>query len=128
LKSNFLFQPIIRINNTFYVVHQRATTVQTLHAVQGLHATSLPYQPTVTISTKRLDNAIEISVQDKGNGIPESIKDKIFQPFFPTKPTGQCTGLGLSLAYDIVTKGHGGILKLETNEEAGTTFVVSLPM
>jgi signal transduction histidine kinase len=74
-----------------------------------------------------LDNAIEISIQDNGNGIPESIRDKIFQPFFTTKPTGQGTGLGLSLAYDIVTKGHGGSLGVESTPELGSTFVLILP-
>jgi signal transduction histidine kinase len=139
------------VNNAFYAVaersrsavQQRATTVETLHATsvhatsvhatsvphaqETLHATSLPYHPTVTISTKRLDNAIEISIQDNGNGIPESIRDKIFQPFFTTKPTGQGTGLGLSLAYDIVTKGHGGSLGVESTPELGSTFVLILP-
>jgi signal transduction histidine kinase len=91
------------INNAFYAVNQRNNAIETLYAM------SLPYQPTVTITTRKLENAIEISVQDNGNGIPENIKDKIFQPFFTTKPTGQGTGLGLSLAYDIVTKGHGGL-------------------
>ena len=108
------------INNAFYAVQQRT--------VETLHATSLPYQPTVTISTKRLDNAIEIRVQDNGNGIPEAIRDKIFQPFFTTKPTGQGTGLGLSLAYDIVTKGHGGYLEVETKENEGTEFTIILPV
>jgi signal transduction histidine kinase len=71
-----------------------------------------------------LDNAIEIRVQDNGNGIPEAIKDKIFQPFFTTKPTGQGTGLGLSLAYDIVTKGHAGTLEVESKAGEGTKFVI----
>ena len=70
---------------------------------------------------------MEICVKDNGNGIPQKILDKIFQPFFTTKPTGQGTGLGLSLSYDIVTKGHGGDLKVETDENTGTTFIVSLP-
>jgi signal transduction histidine kinase len=93
-----------------------------------LHATSLqpPYQPTVTISTQRTGDHIIISVQDNGNGIPESIRDKIFQPFFTTKPTGQGTGLGLSLAYDIVTKGHGGALEVETKEGEGSIFLLLL--
>ena len=70
---------------------------------------------------------MEICVKDNGNGIPQKILDKIFQPFFTTKPTGQGTGLGLSLSYDIVTKGHGGDLKVETDENTGKTFIVSLP-
>lgn len=63
-----------------------------------------------------------------GNGIPEAIRDKIFQPFFTTKPTGQGTGLGLSLAYDIVTKGHGGELKVENTAEPGAAFTIHLPI
>ena len=66
-------------------------------------------------------------MSDNGNGIPESIKEKIFQPFFTTKPTGQGTGLGLSLAYDIV-KTHGGEIKVETKEGEGTTFIIKLPV
>jgi signal transduction histidine kinase len=116
------------INNAFYAVNQRNNAVETLHdnAVETLHAMSLPYQPTVTITTRKLENAIEISVKDNGNGIPEAIKDKIFQPFFTTKPTGQGTGLGLSLAYDIITKGHSGTLNFESKAGVGTTFVLNL--
>jgi signal transduction histidine kinase len=110
------------INNAFYAVNQRNNAVETLHAM------SLPYQPTVTIATRKLENTIEISVKDNGNGIPENIKDKIFQPFFTTKPTGQGTGLGLSLAYDIVTKGHGGTLTVTSIPGAETTFELQLPM
>jgi two-component system NtrC family sensor kinase len=104
------------INNAFYAVNERAKQGET------------DYQPKVTILTKTNDNQIEIRVQDNGNGIPDSIKSKIFQPFFTTKPTGEGTGLGLSLAYDIVTKGHGGTLEIETKEGVGTTFIVKLPM
>ena len=68
-----------------------------------------------------------IAVSDNGNGIPQNILDKIFQPFFTTKPTGQGTGLGLSLSYDIV-KAHGGELKVETKEGEGTTFIIQLPV
>jgi two-component system, NtrC family, sensor kinase len=70
--------------------------------------------------------ALEISVTDNGNGIPEKIRNKIFQPFFTTKPAGQGTGLGLSLSYDIVTKGHGGELSVITKEGEGTTFHVRI--
>lgn len=83
--------------------------------------------PTVTVSTKNLGNRIEISVKDNGPGIPDDIKDKIFQPFFTTKPTGKGTGLGLSLSYDIV-KAHGGELTLKTKESTGTTFIIQLPV
>ena len=68
-----------------------------------------------------------ISVKDNGNGIPKHVVDKIFQPFFTTKPTGEGTGLGLSMSYDIVTKGHGGELKVETKEGQGTEFTISIP-
>jgi signal transduction histidine kinase len=84
------------------------------------------YEPTVTVSTKRLDGKIEIKVKDNGTGIPQRVVDKIFQPFFTTKPTGQGTGLGLSLSYDIV-KSHGGALTVETQEGEGATFVIQLP-
>ncbi|HPH22105.1 MAG TPA: ATP-binding protein, partial [Haliscomenobacter sp.] len=102
------------INNAFYAVNEKAK--------QGIE----DYSPTVTVSTKKLENAIEISVKDNGNGIPEVIKDKIFQPFFTTKPTGQGTGLGLSLAYDIVTKGHGGNLDVNSLIGEGTEFIIRL--
>ena len=83
--------------------------------------------PTVSISTKKIKDTLEIKVTDNGNGMPNSVKDKIFQPFFTTKPTGQGTGLGLSMSYDIITKGHGGELKVETKEGEGTTFTIELP-
>ncbi|GAB2495471.1 sensor histidine kinase [Algoriphagus taiwanensis] len=84
------------------------------------------YQPQVLVSTKKTEKGIEISVQDNGQGIPDSIKEKIFQPFFTTKPTGSGTGLGLSLSYDIV-KAHGGELKVKSKEGEGTVFSVFLP-
>jgi len=74
-----------------------------------------------------MGDKVQISVKDNGNGIPQKVLDKIFQPFFTTKPTGQGTGLGLSLAYDIV-KAHGGELKVETKENEGTTFKIVLPI
>jgi len=79
------------------------------------------------VTTKKESGKIEIKVRDNGNGIPQKLLDKIFQPFFTTKPTGQGTGLGLSLAYDIVTKGHGGELKVETKEGEGSEFIIELP-
>jgi signal transduction histidine kinase len=85
------------------------------------------FKPLVTVSTKNLGDKIEISVRDNGPGIPDAIKDKIFQPFFTTKPTGQGTGLGLSLSYDIV-KAHGGELKMESIERKGTEFIIQLPI
>jgi signal transduction histidine kinase len=110
------------INNAFYAVAERSRSTVNEKAKQGLEG----YSPTVTISTQKLENTIEIRVKDNGNGIPETIKDKIFQPFFTTKPTGQGTGLGLSLAYDIVTKGHGGRLTVKSLAGQGTTFTVRL--
>ena len=85
------------------------------------------YEPTVSVTTRKANDKIEISVSDNGNGIPEAIKEKIFQPFFTTKPTGQGTGLGLSLAYDIV-KAHGGELSVVTDLNTGSEFKISLPV
>jgi signal transduction histidine kinase len=102
------------INNAFYAVTEKKKL-----GIEG-------FEPTVIVSTKRNDGRIEVSVKDNGNGIPQKILDKIFQPFFTTKPTGQGTGLGLSLSYDIV-KAHGGELKVETKEGEGTEFIILLP-
>jgi signal transduction histidine kinase len=118
-KANVIPQDIGRvllnlINNAFYAVNEKAKM-----GIEG-------YQPVVTVSTAKVSDHIEIKVADNGNGIPEQVKEKIFQPFFTTKPTGQGTGLGLSLSYDIV-KAHGGELKVNTMEGEGTTFVVILP-
>jgi len=85
------------------------------------------YEPIVFVSTKKTNSKIEIKVKDNGNGIPQKVMDKIFQPFFTTKPTGQGTGLGLSLSYDIV-KAHGGEIKVETKENVGTEFIIQLPI
>jgi two-component system, NtrC family, sensor kinase len=109
------------ITNAFYAVAERKK-------LQGES-----FEPTVTVSTKRLSPAgggkgvVEISVKDNGNGIPDSIKEKIFQPFFTTKPTGQGTGLGLSLSYDIV-KAHKGELEVKTKEGEGSEFIIQLPI
>ena len=101
------------INNAFYAVDKKAKS--------GV----ADYKPVVVVSTKIMNEKIEISVKDNGHGIPDDIKDKIFQPFFTTKPTGQGTGLGLSLTYDIV-KAHGGELTAETKENEGSEFVIKL--
>ncbi len=85
-------------------------------------------QPTVTVSTKRRDDIVEVRIADNGLGIPDHVKARIFEPFFTTKPTGKGTGLGLSMSYDIVTKGHGGTLDVVSDEGEGATFVVRLPM
>ncbi len=102
------------ITNAFYAVDEKKKQL-----AEG-------YNPTVSVGTKKLGDSIEIRVQDNGNGIPQHVIDKIFQPFFTTKPTGQGTGLGLSLAYDII-KAHGGELRVETKEGEGTTFTIQLP-
>ena len=104
------------INNAFYAVTQKKN-----QNPDG-------YEPTVTVSSRLLKSGkVEISIADNGTGIPDSLKAKIFQPFFTTKPTGQGTGLGLSLAYDIVTKGHGGKMEVKTAEGEGTEFIIKLP-
>jgi two-component system, NtrC family, sensor kinase len=108
------------INNAFYTVHQRKQFSERLELSES-------YTPAVSVSTQQLDNQIIIKVKDNGTGMPESVRAKVFQPFFTTKPTGQGTGLGLSLAYDIVTKGHGGTLEVESTEGVGTEFIISLP-
>jgi len=102
-------------NNAFYAVAEKKQQFP-----EG-------YEPEVSVRSKRMGDKIEISVKDNGNGIPQKVLDKIFQPFFTTKPTGQGTGLGLSLSYDIV-KAHGGELSVETQEGEGSEFVISLPI
>jgi len=149
-KINVVSQDIGRvilnlINNAFYAVNTRANNEQRT-------TNNEPYTPTVIVSTGKVGDRIEILVSDNGTGIPDSIKEKIFQPFFTTKPTGQGTGLGLSLSYDIV-KAHGGELRVETKEarpparpdhsggdesvgreeglpagQAGSVFIIVLPM
>ena len=110
------------LNNAFYVVDEKKKSCQAELVEAGK-----VYEPTVSISTKKLADKIEIRVNDNGNGIPQKVLDKIFQPFFTTKPTGQGTGLGLSLSYDIVTKGHSGELKVQTKEGEGSVFILNLP-
>ncbi len=108
------------INNAFYAVNQRAQPSEGLKPSEG-------YTPSVSVSTKQVGNTIEIRVKDNGIGMSEATKAKVFQPFFTTKPTGQGTGLGLSLAYDIVTKGHGGSLEVVSTEGVGSEFIITLP-
>ena len=86
------------------------------------------YKPTLTLSTSINNDKIVIKVQDNGQGIPEHIKDKIMQPFFTTKPTGEGTGLGLSLSYDMVVKGHGGTIEVNSKDGEGSEFVIQLPI
>ncbi len=111
------------INNAFYACNERNKIIGT--SDKSKNSSKLTFQPTVSISTKKIGNTIEIKVADNGNGIPQKVKDKIFQPFFTTKPTGEGTGLGLSLSYDIV-KAHHGELLVETEENIGTTFKIVL--
>jgi signal transduction histidine kinase/ligand-binding sensor domain-containing protein len=109
------------INNAFYAVNEKVKSESS-----NVKGDSSHYEPTVIVSTKKLGDKIQISVKDNGNGIPGSIKEKIFQPFFTTKPTGQGTGLGLSMSYEIITKMHGGDLKVESTEGIGSTFIIIL--
>jgi signal transduction histidine kinase len=104
------------INNAFYAVNDKQKQSTT------------PFQPTVTVTTKKLNGKIELRVKDNGNGVPQKVLDKIFQPFFTTKPAGEGTGLGLSLSYDIITKGHGGELRVENKEGEGATFIITIPI
>jgi signal transduction histidine kinase len=116
------------VNNAFYAVNERSKaegerqkalnpTPSTLH---------LNFEPLVSVQTKKINDKVEITVSDNGNGIPQNIVDKIFQPFFTTKPTGSGTGLGLSLSYDII-KVHGGEIKVRSTEGEGTEFIIWLP-
>jgi len=119
-KINIIPQDLGRVllnlfNNAFYAVNEKKK-------IAGAE-----YQPTVSVQTKKINDKVEIRVSDNGNGIPLSIKNKIFQPFFTTKPTGEGTGLGLSLAYDIIAKEHGGIIKVESREGEGSEFIIQLP-
>jgi signal transduction histidine kinase len=119
-KINIIPQDIGRvvlnlITNAFYVVNEKSK--------QGI----ADYEPTVSVVTKKVNHQVEIRVTDNGNGIPANIVDKIFQPFFTTKPTGQGTGLGLSLSYDIL-KAHGGEITVESKEGVGSDFIIQLPI
>ena len=118
-KINVMLQEIGRvilnlINNAFYAVTEKRKQ------------NGDGYEPKVTVSTKKTGDKVELRVIDNGTGISQKVLDKIFQPFFTTKPTGQGTGLGLSLSYDIV-KAHGGELKVETKEGEGSEFIIQIP-
>jgi signal transduction histidine kinase len=102
-------------NNAFYAVASKSKQVKN------------GYSPTVTVSTKQINKRVEIRVKDNGEGIPEHLLGKIFQPFFTTKPAGEGTGLGLSISFDIITKGHLGEMKVETKEGEWTEFIITLP-
>ncbi len=119
-KINVVPQDIGRVllnlfNNAFYATQQKAKT-------------AVNYKPEVIVDTSFTDTFLVIRVKDNGTGIPEEIQDKILQPFFTTKPTGEGTGLGLSLSYDIVVKGHGGKIEIESEEGNGAEFVINLPL
>jgi len=103
------------LNNAFYAVNEKKKEMDGA------------FSPAVWINTKKIADKVEIRVKDNGSGIPESLRDKIFQPFFTTKPTGKGTGLGLSLSYDII-KAHGGNLTIESIENEGTEFTIQLPV
>jgi two-component system, NtrC family, sensor kinase len=103
-------------SNGFYAANRRA------------HSGAKPgYDPALRVTTRDIDEAIEVRVRDNGTGIPVEIMDKLFQPFFTTKPTGEGTGLGLSITYDIVTKQHGGTITVDSEVDAFTEFVITLP-
>ncbi len=124
-KINIIPQDIGRVllnlfNNAFYAVNEKFTANRS--------PLTDHYKPIVSVQTKKINDKVEITVADNGNGIPDSIKGKIFQPFFTTKPTGEGTGLGLSLAYDIITKEHNGKIQAESRENEGSTFIINLPL
>lgn len=121
-KINIISQDVGRVllnlfTNAFYATQEK-----------GKQSQSSGYKPVVTVSTKQVGTTIEIMVKDNGTGIPDSIKDKILQPFFTTKPTGEGTGLGLSLSYDIIVKGHAGSINIESTEGEGSAFIITLPL
>lgn len=103
-------------NNSFYAVDERTK-------LEGKS-----YRPIVSIGTEQVDGKIVITIRDNGRGIPDEIREKVFNPFFTTKPTGQGTGLGLSISHDIIVKGHGGDLKLDTEAGKYTQFKITLPI
>jgi len=120
-KINIIPQDIGRvilnlITNAFYAVTEKK------------QQQPIDYEPTVSVFTKKTGNKVMITVKDNGNGIPKTAMDKIFQPFFTTKPSGKGTGLGLSMSYEIITKAHGGELKVDTKEGEGAEFTIILPV
>ena len=103
-------------NNAFYALAEKAKNAPA------------DFHPTIEVKTKKVNDAVQVSVRDNGDGIPEAIRHKIFQPFFTTKPTGRGTGLGLSLSYDIISKGHNGKLEVTGHEGEGAEFIFTLPI
>ncbi len=129
-KINIIPQDIGRVllnlfNNAFYAVNEKRSSVN--QSADPVSASGKSYEPLVSVSTKKTGDKVEISITDNGTGIPQKVVDKIFQPFFTTKPTGQGTGLGLSLSYDII-KTSGGTIEVQTREGEGTTFIILLPV
>jgi two-component system, NtrC family, sensor kinase len=119
-KTDIVPQDIGRVllnlfNNAFYSLNEKKKK------------TGDGYAPAISVTTKKLSDRIQITIRDNGNGIPEKVLEKIYQPFFTTKPAGQGTGLGLSLSYDIITKEHGGTIKAETKESEYSAFIIELP-
>jgi two-component system NtrC family sensor kinase len=119
-KINIIPQDIGRVlvnlyNNAFYSMNEKKKKLN-----EG-------YEPTLSVSIKKIGDKVEVIVKDNGSGIPQKVLDKIFQPFFTTKPTGEGTGLGLSLSYDIITREHNGTIKAETVDGEFTMFVIQLP-
>ena len=103
-------------SNGFYAARQR----QSMEAAPG-------FEPAVSVATRELGDAVQIKVRDNGIGIPEELKDRLFQPFFTTKPTGEGTGLGLSISYDIVTQQHGGSITVDSKVGEYSEFTIRLP-
>ena len=120
------------INNAFYAIHEKKKKSPSTNTESGDEAQDTSYRPRLILTTKKIsksekDSQISILISDNGMGIPQGIINKVFQPFFTTKPTGEGTGLGLSMSYDIVTKGHGGELKVNSKDGEGTVFEIILP-
>ncbi len=110
-------------NNAFYATNEKQKKLSVSQDLTGLDN----YKPMISVQTQKSGNSLRITVSDNGDGIPNAIKEKIFQPFFTTKPTGSGTGLGLSLSYDIISA-NGGEIKVETEEGKGTRFIIQLPV
>jgi signal transduction histidine kinase len=129
-KINIIPQDIGRVllnlfNNAFYAVNEKGILVNQSDA--SVNTAGKSYEPLVSVTTKKTGDKVEIRITDNGTGIPQKVVDKIFQPFFTTKPTGLGTGLGLSLSYDII-KTSGGTIEVQTQEGNGTTFIIQLPI
>ena len=109
------------INNAFYAVHEKDQSSKT-------HKQAIGYKPHLRVITRLVNNMILIEIEDNGSGIPDEIKEKIFNPFFTSKPTGKGTGLGLSISFDIIEKQHQGKISFESQKDSGTVFRILLPL